>query len=148
MAIMNQIKELEDGTVTVPIFDASVVDDLFRPRLATVDKIGFEVSYRRELGHELGHESGSDYHITIFISDRRIETTDPNDVVFGTWYPRGGKGWAEALAQQGNNRSETILKILGAPDYLQTAKQGTPEYNELMKGFKTDSLSTSPDGPM
>lgn len=144
MAIMNQIKELEDGTVTVPIFDASVVDDLFRPRLATVDKIGFEVSYRRELGRE----SGGDYHITIFIGDRRIETTDPNDVVFGTWYPRGGKGWAEALAQQGNNRSETILKILGAPDYLQTAKQGTPEYNELMKGFKTDSLSTSPDGPM
>lgn len=144
MAIMNQIKELEDGTVTVPIFDASVVDDLFRPRLATVDKIGFEVRYRRELGHE----SGSDYHITIIIGDRRIETTDPNDVVFGTWYPRGGKGWAEALAQQGNNRSETILKILGAPDYLQTAKQGTPEYNELMKGVKTDSLSTSPDGPM
>lgn len=144
MAIMNQIKELEDGTVTVPIFDASVVDDLFRPRLATVDKIGFDVKYRREAGRE----SGSDYHITIFIGDRRIETTDPNDVVFGTWYPRGGKGWAEALAQQGNNRSETILKILGAPDYLQTAKQGTPEYNELMKGFKTDSLSTSPDGPM
>lgn len=144
MAIMNQIKELEDGTVTVPIFDASVVDDLFRPRLATVDKIGFDVAYRREAGQE----SGSDYHITIFLGDRRIETTDPNDVVFGTWYPRGGKGWAEALAQQGNNRSETILKILGAPDYLQTAKQGTPEYNELMKGFKTDSLSTSPDGPM
>lgn len=144
MAIMNQIKELEDGTVTVPIFDASVVDDLFRPRLATVDKIGFEVNYRRELGHE----SGGDYHITIFVGDRRIETTDPNDVVFGTWYPRGGKGWAEALAQQGNNRSETILKILGAPDYLQTAKRGTPEYNELMKGFKTDSLSTSPDGPV
>lgn len=144
MAIMNQIKELEDGTVTVPIFDASVVDDLFRPRLATVDKIGFEVSYRRELGQE----SDGDYHITIFIGDRRIETTDPNDVVFGTWYPRGGKGWAEALAQQGNNRSETILKILGAPDYLQTAKQGTPECNELMKGFKTDSLSASPEGPM
>lgn len=144
MAIMNQIKELEDGTVIVPIFDTSVVDDLFRPRLATVDKIGFEVKYRREAGQE----SGSDYHITIFIGDRRIETTDPNDVVFGTWYPRGGKGWAEALARQGNNRSETILKILGAPDYLQTAKQGTPEYNELMKGFKTDSLSMSPDGPM
>ena len=101
MAIMNQIKELEDGTVTVPIFDASVVDDLFRPRLATVDKIGFEVSYRRELGKE----SGGDYRITIFIGDRRIETTDPNDVVFGTWYPRGGKGWAEALAQRGNHRS-------------------------------------------
>lgn len=144
MAIMNQIRELEDGTVTVPIFDASVVDDLFRPRLATVDKIGFDVKYRREAGYE----SGSDYHITIFIGDRRIETTDPNDIVFATWYPRGGKGWAEALAQQGGNRSETILKILGAPDYLQTAKQGTPEYNELMKGFKTDSMSTSPDGPM
>lgn len=144
MAIMNQIKELEDGTVTVPIFDAAIVDDLFRPRLGTVDKIGFEVNYRRELGHE----SGGDYHITIFIGDRRIETTDPNDVVFGTWYPRGGKGWVEALAQQGNNRSETILKILGSPDYLQTAKQGTPEYNELMKGFKADSISTSPDGPM
>lgn len=144
MAIMNQIKELDDGTVTVPIFDESVVDDLFRPRLATVDKIGFEVSYRRELSHE----SGSDYHITIFIGDRRIETTDPNDVVFGTWYPRGGKGWAEALAQQGNNRSETVLKILGAPDYLQTAKMDTPAYNELMKGYKTDSLSASPEGPM
>lgn len=144
MAIMNQIKELEDGTVTVPIFDASVVDDLFRPRLATVDKIGFEVSYRREVGESMG----GDYRITIFIGDRRIETTDPNDIVFATWYPRGGKGWAEALAQQGDNSSETILKILGAPDYLQTAKQGTPEYNELMKGFKTDSLSTSPDGPM
>lgn len=144
MAIMNQIKELDDGTVTVPIFGTSVVDDLFRPQLTMVDKIGFEVKYRREAGQE----SGSDYHITIFIGDRRIETTDPNDVVFGTWYPRGGKGWAEALAQQGNNRSETILKILGAPDYLQTAKQGTPEYNELMKGFEIDSLSTSPDGPM
>ena len=144
MAKMNQIKELEDGTVTVPIFDVSVVDDLFRPQLATVDKIGFDVRYRREAGQE----SGSDYHITIFIGDRRIETTNPNDVVFGTWYPRGVKGWAEALAQQGDNYSETILKILGAPDYLQTAKQGTPEYNELMKGFKTDSVSASPYGPM
>ena len=143
MAIMNQIEELEDGTVTVPIFDASVVDDLFRPRLATVDKIGFEVNYRRELGHE----SGSDYHITIFIGDRRIETTDPNDVVFATWYPSGGKGWTEALKTPTND-SKTVLKVLGNPDYLQTAKQGTPEYNELMKGFKTDSLSTSVDGPM
>ena len=144
MAIMNQIKELEDGTVTVPIFDDGRVEDLFRPTLQAPDKVGFEVSYRREIGESMG----GDYRITIFIGDRRIETTDPNDVVFGTWYPRGGKGWAEALAQQGNNRSETILKILGTPDYLQTAKQGTPEYNELMKGFKTDSLSASPDGPM
>lgn len=144
MAIMNQIKELEDGTVTVPIFDASVVDDLFRPRLATVDKIGFEVEYRREAGQE----SGCDYRITIFIGDRRIETTDPNDIVFATWYPRGGKGWAEALAQQGDNRSATVLSVLGNPDYLQTAKMGTPAYNELMKGYKVDSLSASPDGPM
>lgn len=144
MAIMNQIKELEDGTVTVPIFDASVVDDLFRPRLATVDKIGFEVSYRREAGESMG----GDYRITIFIGDRRIETTDPNDIVFATWYPRGGKGWAEALAQQGDNRSATVLSVLGNPDYLQTAKMGTPAYNELMKGYKADSLSISPDGPM
>ena len=144
MTIMNQIKELEDGTVTVPIFRESTVDDLFRPTLQAPDKVGFEVSYRREAGESMG----GDYRITIFIGDRRIETTDPNDVVFGTWYPRGGKGWAEALAQQGNNRSETILKILGAPDYLQTAKQGTPAYSELMKGYKADSMSASPDGPM
>ena len=144
MAIMNQVKELEDGTVTVPIFGTSTVDNLFRPTLQAPDKVGFEVSYRREAGESMG----GDYRITLFIGDRRVETTDPKDIVFGTWYPRGGKGWAEALAQQGNNRSETVLKILGAPDYLQTAKRGTPEYNELMKGFKTDSLSTSPDGPM
>lgn len=144
MAIMNQIKELEDGTVTVPIFRESTVDNLFRPTLATADKVGFEVGYRREAGQA----SGGDYHITIFIGDRRIETTDPNDIVFATWYPRGGKGWAEALAQQGDNRSATVLSVLGNPDYLQTAKMGTPAYNELMKGYKTDSLSASPDGPM
>lgn len=144
MAIMNQIKELEDGTVTVPIFSESTVDNLFRPTLATVDKVGFEVNYRREAGQE----SGGDYRITIFIGDRRIETTDPNDIVFATWYPRGGKGWAETLAQQGNNRSATVLSVLGNPDYLQTAKMGTPAYNELMKGYKKDSVSASPDGPM
>lgn len=144
MAIMNQIKELEDGTVTVPIFRESTVDDLFRPTLATAEKVGFEVEYRREAGQE----SGGDYHITIFIGDRRIETTNPNDIVFATWYPRGGKGWAEALAQQGDNRSATVLSVLGSPDYLQTAKMGTPAYNELMKGYKADSLSASPDGPM
>lgn len=144
MAIMNQIKELEDGTVTVPIFRESTVDDLFRPTLATVDKVGFEVEYRREAGQE----SGGDYHITIFIGDRRIETSNPNDIVFATWYPRGGKGWAEALAQQGDNRSATVLSVLGTPDYLQTARMGTPAYNELMKGYKADSLSASPDGPM
>ena len=144
MAIMNQVKELEDGTVTVPIFDASTVDNLFRPTLQAPDKVGFEVSYRREAGESMG----GDYHITIVIGDRRVETTEPNDVVFATWYPRGGKGWAEALAHTGTNDSESVLKVLGNPDYLQTAKEGTPAYNELMKGFKTDSLSASPLGPM
>lgn len=144
MAIMNQIKELEDGTVTVPVFGESTVDNLFRPTLQAPDKVGFEVEYRREAGESMG----GDYRITILIGDRRIETTDPNDVVFATWYPRGGKGWAEALAHQGNNESESVLKMLGNPDYLQTAKQGTPAYNELLKGFKADSLSASPLGPM
>lgn len=143
MAIMNQIKELEDGTVTVPIFSASTVDNLFRPTLQAPDKVGFEVSYRREAGESMG----GDYHLTILIGDRRIETTDPNDVVFATWYPRGGKGWTEALKTPPND-SETVLKILGNPDYLQTAKEGTQAYNELMKGYKTDSLSASPLGPM
>lgn len=143
MAIMNQIKELEDGTVTVPIFSASTVDNLFRPTLQAPDKVGFEVSYRREAGESMG----GDYHLTILIGDRRIETTDPNDVVFATWYPRGGKGWTEALKTPPND-SETVLKILGNPDYLQTAKQDTQAYNELMKGYKTDSLSASPMGPM
>lgn len=144
MAIMNQIKELEDGTVTVPVFSPSTVDNLFRPTLQTPDKVGFEVSYRREAGESMG----GDYHLTILIGDRRIETTNPNDVVFATWYPRGGKGWAEALVHQGNNNSESVLSVLGNPDYLQTAKEGTPAYNELMKGYKTDSLSASPLGPM
>lgn len=143
MAIMNQIKELEDGTVTVPIFSNSTVDDLFRPTLQAPGKVGFEVSYRREAGESMG----GDYHLTILIGDRRVETSDPNDVVFATWYPRGGKGWSEALKTPPND-SETVLKILGSPDYLQTAKQGTPEYNELMKGYKMDSLSASPLGPM
>lgn len=144
MAIMNQIKELEDGTVTVPLFEPSTVDNLFRPTLQAPDKVGYEVSYRREAGESMG----GDYRLTIMVGDRRVETTDPNDVVFATWYPRGGKGWAEALAHQGNNDSESVLKILGNPDYLQTAKEGTPAYNELMKGYKSDSLSASPLGPM
>lgn len=144
MAIMNQIKELEDGTVTVPIFSPSTVDNLFRPTLTAPDLVGFEVSYRREAGQG----SGGDYHLMILIGDRRIETTEPNDVVFATWYPRGGKGWAEALAHTGTNDSQSVLSVLGNPDYLQTAKEGTQAYNELMKGFKTDSLSASPDGPM
>lgn len=144
MAIMNQIKELEDGTVTVPIFRESTVDNLFRPTLQAPDKVGFEVSYCREAGESMG----GDYRITIYIGDRRIETTDPNDIVFATWYPRGGKGWAETLAQQGDNNSKTVLSVLGNPDYLQAAKMGTPAYNELMKGYKADSLSASPMGPM
>lgn len=144
MTIMNQIKELEDGTVTVPVFGPSTVDNLFRPTLAAPDLVGFEVSYRRETGESMG----GDYRITIYIGDRRIETTDPHDIVFATWYPRGGKGWAEALAQQGDNDSKTVLKVLGNPDYLQTAKEGTPAYNELMKGYKFDSISASPLGPM
>lgn len=144
MAIMNQIQELEDGTVTVPIFRESTVDSLFRPTLQAPDKVGFEVSYRREAGESMG----GDYRITIFIGDRRIETADPNDIVFATWYPRGGKGWAEALAQQGENDSKTVLSVLGNPDYLQTAKMDTPAYNELIKGYKNDSMSASPLGPM
>lgn len=144
MTIMNQIKELEDGTVTVPVFSPSTVDNLFRPTLAAPDLVGFEVSYRREAGQG----SGGDYHLTILIGDRRIETTEPNDVVFATWYPRGGKGWAEALANTGTSDSESVLKVLGNPDYLQTAKEGTQAYNELMKGYKSDSLSASPLGPM
>lgn len=144
MAIMNQIKELEDGTVTVPLFEPSTVDNLFRPTLMAPEKVGYEVSYRREAGESMG----GDYHLTILIGDRRIETTDPNDVVFATWYPRGGKGWAEALAHQGNNDSESVLEILGTPDYLQTAQENSKAYNELMKGFKADSVSASPVGPM
>lgn len=87
MAIMNQVEELEDGTVTVPLFAPS------------------------------------------------------------TWYPRGGKGWSEALKTPPNN-SESVLKVLGNPDYLQTAQENSKAYDELMKGYKSDSLSASPLGPM
>ena len=144
MAIMNQVKELEDGTVTVPLFGPSTVDNLFRPTLMAPEKVGFEVSYRREAGESMG----GDYRLVILVGDRRIETTNPNDVVFATWYPRGGKGWAEALAHTGTNDSESVLKVLGTPDYLQTAQENSKAYNELMKGFKSDSLSASPLGPM
>lgn len=143
MAIMNQVKELEDGSVTVPVFGPSTVDNLFRPTLQAPDKVGYEVSYRREAGESMG----GDYRLTIMVGDRRVETTDPNDVVFATWHPRGGKGWSEALKTPPND-SESVLKVLGNPDYLQTAKKGTQAYNELMKGYKSDSLSDSPLGPM
>lgn len=142
MTIMNQIKELEDGTVTVPLFEPSTVDNMFRPTLMAPEKVGYEVSYRREAGESMG----GDYRLAILVGDRRIETTNPNDVVFATWYPRGGKGWAEALARQGNNPSASVLSVLGTPDYLQTAQKNSKAYNELMKGFKTDSMSASPDG--
>ena len=144
MAIMNQVQELEDGTVTVPLFEPSTVDNLFRPTLMAPEKVGFEVSYRRESGESMG----GDYRLVILVGDRRVETTNPNDVVFATWYPRGGKGWAEALANQGTNDSASVLKVLGSPDYLQTAQENSKAYNELMKGFKSDSLSASPLGPM
>lgn len=144
MAIMNQVQELEDGTVTVPLFEPSTVDNMFRPTLMAPEKVGFEVSYRREAGESMG----GDYRLVILFGDRRVETTNPKDVVFATWYPRGGKGWAEALAHQGTNDSESVLKVLGNPDYLQTAQEGTPAYNELMKGYKSDSVSASPFGPM
>lgn len=144
MAIMNQVKELEDGTVTVPLFEPSIVDNMFRPTLMAPEKVGFEVSYRREAGESMG----GDYRLVILVGDRRLETTNPNDVVFATWYPRGGKGWAEDLAKQGNNDSESVLEVLGSPDYLQTAQENSKAYHELMKGFKTDSLSASPYGPM
>lgn len=144
MAIMNQVEELEDGTVTVPLFAPSTVDNLFRPTLMAPEKVGFEVSYRREAGESMG----GDYRLVILVGDRRIETTNPNDVVFATWYPRGGKGWAEALAHQGNNDSASVLEVLGNPDYLQTAQENSKAYDELMKGFKSDTLSASPLGPM
>lgn len=143
MTIMNQIKELEDGTVTVPVFGPSTVDNLFRPTLQAPDKVGYEVSYRRDAGESMG----GDYLLMIMVGDRRVETTDPNDVVFATWYPRGGKGWSEALKTPPND-SESVLKVLGNPDYLQTAKEGTQAYNELMKGYKSDSMSASPLGRM
>lgn len=143
MAIMNQVKELEDGTVTVPLFEPSTVDNQFRPTLMAPEKVGFEVSYRREAGETMG----GDYRLVVLVGDRRIETTEPNDVIFATWYPRGGKGWAEALAAA-PNKSESVLEVLGNPDYLQTAKEGSPAYNELMKGYKSDSVSSSPFGPL
>lgn len=144
MTIMNKVKELEDGTVTVPLFDQSTVGNLFHPTIVAPEKVGFEVSYRREAGESMS----GDYRIKIFIGDRRIETTDPNDIVFATWHPRGGKGWAETLAHQGNNESESVIKVLGSPDYLQTAKKGTPEYSELVKGYIMDSLSEPSIDPM
>lgn len=144
MVIMNQVIELEDGSVTVPIFGESTVEDLFRPTLAAPGFVGFEVSFRRENGEK----SGGDYRLTVHIGDRRVVTTNPRDIIFATWYPKGPKGWVEQLKSTGDNGNQTVLKVLGNPDYLQTVQEGTPAYNELAKGHKTDSLSVSPDGPM
>lgn len=144
MAIMNQVRELEDGTVTVPLFEPSTVDNEFRPTLMAPEKVGFEVSYRREAGETMG----GDYRLVVLVGDRRIETTEPNDVIFATWYPRGGKGWAEALAHTGDNDAKSVLTVLGTPDYMQTAQKNSKAYHELMKGYKSDSVSSSPFGSM
>lgn len=143
--ILNQVKELEDGTVTVPLFRERPVKDLFDGVPNTnEDGIGYEVSYRMEM------EKGSklEYRITVYIGDRRIETSNPKDVIFASWYPRGAKGWVEALNGVENNRDAFILKVLGSPDYLQVVPEGSAAFRELMKGYKMDSLSASPDGPM
>lgn len=143
--ILNQVKELEDGTVTVPLFREQTVKTIFTGEPNTnEDGIGYDVSYRMEM------EKGSklEYRINIYIGDRRIETTNPNDVIFATWYPRGPKGWTESLNGVENNRDAFVLNVLGAPDYLQVVPENSAEFRELTKGYKRDSLSASPEGPM
>ena len=141
--ILNQVKELEDGTVTVPLFREQTVKTIFSGEPNTnEDGIGYDVSYRMEKGSKL------EYRITVYIGDRRIETTNPNDVIFATWYPRGPKGWTEPLNGIENNRDAFILNVLGAPDYLQAVPEGSAAFRELMKGYKQDSLSASPEGSM
>lgn len=143
--ILNQVKELDDGTVTVPLFREQTVKTIFSGEPNTnEDGIGYDVSYRMEM------EKGSklEYHINVYIGDRRIETTNPNDVIFATWYPRGPKGWTEPLNGVENNRDAFVLKVLGSPDYLQVVPENSAEFRELMKGYKQDSLSASPEGPM
>ena len=143
--ILNQVKELEDGTVTVPLFREQPIKTIFSGEPNTnEDGIGYDVSYRMEM------EKGSklEYRITVYIGDRRIETTNPNDVIFATWYPRGPKGWTETLNGVENNRDAFVLNVLGAPDYLQVVPEGSAAFRELMKGYKQDSLSASPEGSM
>lgn len=143
--ILNQVKELEDGTVTVPLFREQTVKTIFSGVPNTnEDGIGYVVSYRMEMAKG----SKLEYRITVYIGDRRIETTNPNDVIFATWYPRGPKGWTEPLNGVENNRDAFVLKVLGAPDYLQAVPENSAAFRELMKGYKQDSLSASPEGPM
>lgn len=143
--ILNQVTELEDGSVTVPLFRNQPVKTLFDgvPN-KNEDGIGYEVSYRMEM------EKGSklEYHITVYVGDRRIETTNPADVIFATWYAKGEKGWVERLNGIENYRDSFVLSVLGSPDYMQAVPEGSAEFRELLKGYKADSLSASPDGPM
>lgn len=143
--ILNQVKELPDGSVTVPLFREHPVKTLFDGVPNTnEDGIGYDVAYRMEM------EKGSklEYRITIYIGDRRIETSNPKDVVFATWYPRGDTGWVERLNGLDHNRDEFVLTVLGSPDYLQVVPEGSAEFRELMKGYAMDSLSASPEGHM
>lgn len=143
--ILNQVKELEDGTVTVPLFREQNVKTIFSGEPKTnEDGIGYDVSYRMEM------QKGSklEYRITVYIGDRRIETTNPKDVIFATWYARGPKGWVETLNGVENNRDAFVLQVLGSPDYLQVVPDGSAAFRELMKGYKQDSLSASPEGMM
>lgn len=143
--ILNQVKELEDGTVTVPLFREQTVKTIFTGEPNTnEDGIGYDVSYRMEMAKG----SKLEYRATVYIADRRIETTNPSDVIFATWYPRGPKGWTEPLNGIENNRDAFILNVLGSPDYLQTVPENSAEFRELMKGYKQDSLSASPEGTM
>ena len=143
--ILNQVKELEDGTVTVPLFREHTVKTIFSGESNTnEDGIGYNVSYRMEMAKG----SKLKYSITVYISDRRIETTNPNDVIFATWYPRGPKGWTEPMNGVENNRDAFVLKVLGSPDYLQAVPEGSAAFRELMKGYKQDSPSAYPEGPM
>lgn len=143
--ILEQIKELPDGTITVPLFrTATVKEALDGVPDVNKDGIGYEVAYRMEMDRE----SVLVYHATVYIGDRRIETSEQNDVIFGTWYPRGPKGWTDELIKTGHDRSKSVLEVLGSPDYLQAVKFNSQAYRDLMKGYKADSLSGSPEGPM
>lgn len=143
--ILNQVRELPDGSVTVPLFREQPVKTIFDGVLNTnEDGIGYEVSYRMEM------EKGSklEYRIAVCIGDRRIETSNPKDVIFATWYPRGDKGWVERLNGVENNRDAFVLAVLGSPDYLQAVPENSADFRKLMNGYNTDSLSASPEGPM
>lgn len=143
--ILNQVKELPDRSVTVPLFREHPVKTLFDGVPSTnEDGIGYDVSYRMEM------DKGSklEYHITIYIGDRRVETSNPKDVIFATWYPRGDKGWVERLNGVENNRDAFVLTVLGSPDFLRVVPEGSAEFRELLKGYRMDSLSASPEGPM